>query len=118
MVERKIHRFHARIVALGVGDAVVAAHGMAGSHAELAFDFAQKSIKKAQVQAGAELDDFAYLIINDAAEHQRTQPALLGGAVDNLHHGMGFFGRVDKRIGGALEINAFKLIKQGFAHAL
>ena len=27
---------------------------------------------------------------------------------------MGFFGRVDKRIGGALEINAFKLIKQGF----
>ena len=70
------------------------------------------------MQAGAELDDFAYLIINDAAEHQRTQAALLSGAVDNLHHGMGFFGRVDKRIGGALEINAFKLIKQGFAHAL
>ncbi len=54
------------------------------------------------------------LIINDAVEHQRTQAALLGGAVDNLQaDGMGFFGRVDKRIGGALEINAFKLIRAG-----
>ena len=118
VVEGEVYRFHAGIVAGGVGDAVIASDFVAGLGAQFFFQYAEEGIEKTQVQARAVADDVADFFVDDAGENQRPHGGLIGGGFNDFYHRTGFVRRIDEGVGGAFEFHFLKLVEQGFAHAL
>ena len=65
MVEGEVYRFHAGIVAGGVGDAVIASDFVAGLGAQFFFQYTEEGIEKTQVQPRAVADDVADFFVRD-----------------------------------------------------
>ena len=109
VVQGKVHRFHARVVFFDIVHAAL--HGMPRTHAQFAFQFAQKRIEIAQMQALRGFDDFAHFVVGNTGKNQRPYARFFCRFVDDVHQGVRFFLRVDKGIGGAFEFDAVKLFQ-------
>ena len=84
---------------------------MARTHAQFAFQFAQKRIEITQMQALRGFDDFAHFVVGNTGKNQRADAGFFCRFVDDVHQGVRFFLRVDKGIGGAFEFDAVKLFQ-------